>query len=163
MSRDNELERICAVLHDVVEDSEITFEDLRKEGFSEEVLAALDCLTRRKGESYDMYIDRVLKNETACRVKLADLCDNMDLSRIKNPSEKDKARIKKYQKASERIFEVLPMQDEIKDARFISIEGCVEIQPFISHDEFLERFIRFVEQQGWFFGGGTKDVTDEIE
>jgi len=113
----NELERICAVLHDVVEDSEITFEDLRKEGFSEDVITVLDCLTKRKGESYDEFIDRVLKNETACRVKLADLHDNMDLTRIKDPTDEDIARIKKYREAADRIFDALPLKDGIKDER----------------------------------------------
>jgi len=56
LSRENELERICAVLHDAVEDSDITFDDLRKEGFSEEVITILDCLTKRDGESYDEFI-----------------------------------------------------------------------------------------------------------
>ena len=53
MTRENEIERICAVLHDVVEDSDITFNDLRSEGFSEEVIDVLDCLTKRDSESYD--------------------------------------------------------------------------------------------------------------
>lgn len=117
LSTKNELERICAVLHDVVEDSEITFEDLRKEGFSEDVITVLDCLTKRKGESYDEFIDRVLKNETACRVKLADLHDNMDLTRIKDPTDEDIARIKKYREAADRIFDALPLKDGIKDER----------------------------------------------
>lgn len=67
------MERISAVLYDVVEDSETTFENLRKEGFSEETIAVLDCLTRRKCKSYDNYIARIIKNETACRIKLANL------------------------------------------------------------------------------------------
>jgi len=107
LTRDNELERICAVLHDVVEDTEITFEDLRKQGFSEEVIVVLDCLTKRNGESYDDFIRRVLKNETACQVKLADIEDNMDLTRIENPSEKDRERIRKYEKAAENILKTL--------------------------------------------------------
>ena len=65
LARDNELERICAVLHDVVEDTGITLDDLRNEGFSEEVISILDCLTKRKNESYDDFIDRVLENKTA--------------------------------------------------------------------------------------------------
>lgn len=104
LTRDNELEQICAVLHDVVEDSVITFKDLRKQGFSEKVIAVLDCLTKRDGESYDEFIGRVLKNETACQVKLADINDNMNLTRIENPSEKDQERIGKYEKAVERFF-----------------------------------------------------------
>jgi (p)ppGpp synthase/HD superfamily hydrolase len=108
ISRKNELERICAVLHDVVEDTDITFDKLRLEGFSEEVIEVLDCLTRRSNESYDEFIDRILCNETACNVKLADLCDNMDITRIKNPTQKDRERIKKYRDAANRIHEVLP-------------------------------------------------------
>jgi len=110
LSCKNELERICAVLHDVVEDSEITFDDLRKEGFSEDIITVLDCLTKRRGESYDEFIDRVLKNETACRVKLADLRDNMDLTRIKDPKDKDFERIKKYKEAADRILDALRLK-----------------------------------------------------
>ncbi len=161
LSRENELERICAVLHDVVEDSDITFDDLRKEGFSEEVIAVLDCLTKRDGESYDTFINRVLSNQTACHVKLADLRDNMNLTRIESPTEKDIERIQKYKDASERIFDALPMKDCIENERVIKINGCVSIQPFITHDEFLEKFIKFVENHGWYFGGGTEDVTDK--
>lgn len=99
----NELERICAVLHDVVEDSDITFDVLRKEGFSEEVIAVLDCLTKRDGESYDDFISRILLNKTACHVKLADIRDNMNLARIENPTVKDEERIKKYGEATKRL------------------------------------------------------------
>lgn len=104
LSMENELEMICAVLHDVVEDSDITFSDLRREGFSEEVIQVLNCLTKREGETYDDFIERVLVNKTARRVKLADLRDNMDLSRIKSPTEKDMERMKKYQNAADRII-----------------------------------------------------------
>jgi (p)ppGpp synthase/HD superfamily hydrolase len=99
----NDNERICGVLHDVIEDTDITLERLQNEGFSPAVLAALDCLTKRDGESYDDFINRVLKNELACRVKLADLADNMDLSRIAAPAEMDFQRIEKYKKAVIRI------------------------------------------------------------
>lgn len=161
LSRDNELERICAVLHDVVEDSDITFDDLRKEGFSEEVIAVMDCITKRDDENYDTFIGRVLTNETACKVKLADLLDNMNLTRIENPTEKDIERIKKYKDASERIFDVLPLKDGIENERVIKIDGCVSIDPFMTQDEFLVRFIRFVENHGWYFGGGVEDITDK--
>lgn len=103
LSGKNELERICAVLHDVVEDSDITFDVLRKEGFSEEVIAVLDCLTKRDGESYDDFISRILLNKTACHVKLADIRDNMNLARIENPTVKDEERIKKYGEATKRL------------------------------------------------------------
>ena len=106
-SRQNETERICAVLHDVIEDTDITLDYLRNQGFSEEVLAALDALTKRNGESYDEFISRIINNRIACYVKLADLSDNMDLSRIEKPSEKDYERIEKYRKAKDRILGAL--------------------------------------------------------
>lgn len=107
MAGSNEVECICGVLHDTIEDSDITLESLRKEGFSDEVLEVLDCLTKRDDENYDEFITRILTNKIACIVKLADLHDNMDLTRIKNSTEQDKARMEKYCKAAERIHKVL--------------------------------------------------------
>lgn len=107
LSRQDETERICAVLHDVVEDTDVTLEYLRNEGFSEEVLDAVNALTRRRGENYSKFIDRVIENRIACYVKLADLSDNMNLSRIKNPAEKDYERIEKYLEATDRILDAL--------------------------------------------------------
>jgi (p)ppGpp synthase/HD superfamily hydrolase len=106
-SRKNEVEQIIAVLHDVIEDTDVTLDYLRREGFSEEILSALDALTRRKDESYDEFISRIIINKTACHVKLADLNDNMDLSRIEHPTKKDYERIEKYRKAVDRINNAL--------------------------------------------------------
>lgn len=159
MTRDNENERICAVLHDVIEDSDITFDDLREAGFSEEIIEVLDCITKRPGENYDDFISRVLGNETACKVKLADLWDNMNLSRIKNPDEKDRKRIVKYQEAADRIWDILPSKDSLEDERTIKIDGCVSIQPYLNKCDFIDRFIEFVEMNGWFFFGVTEDIT----
>ena len=99
--------QICAVLHDVVEDTRITIDGLRAEGFSDEILSALDCLTKREGENYDDFISRILTNQLACKVKSGDLADNMDLTRIPNPTEKDMERIKRYKDASGRINDAL--------------------------------------------------------
>ena len=92
-------ERIAAVLHDVVEDSDWSLEGLCQQGFQEEVITALDCLTRKENETYESFIERVNTNPTARTVKIADLQDNMDLERINNPTEEDFARIEKYRKA----------------------------------------------------------------
>ena len=100
-------EKIAALLHDVLEDSEYTLEDLKKEGFSDEILKALVCLTHREGEGYMEYIERVCENPLAARVKYADLQDNMDISRIPNPAEKDYIRLEKYKIARARIEEAL--------------------------------------------------------
>lgn len=93
-------ERIVGALHDVVEDSEWTYDDLRKEGFSERILAAVECLTKRgDDEDYNLFIDRIRKNPLAIRVKLNDLRDNMDIRRMKEVKEKDVKRLNKYLKA----------------------------------------------------------------
>lgn len=92
-------ERIVALLHDVVEDSDITLGDLRRDGFSDAVVDAVDALTRRRHEVYSAYILRVAANPLAVAVKVADLADNMDLSRIPNPQPRDYARLGKYGEA----------------------------------------------------------------
>jgi len=158
---ENEATKICAVLHDVVEDSDITLADLKVEGFSEEVITALDCLSRRENEKYEDFISRVLTNEMACKVKNGDLADNMDLTRIPNPTSEDVERIKRYSEASDRIVDALPYAGSIPNKRLISIDGIVEVHPAISLNQFTDMFIRFIESQGWFFGGGCDDVTEE--
>lgn len=95
--------RIVAVLHDVVEDTDITLEQLRDEGFDEEIVEALDCLSRRQHETYDEFIERIQPNALARAVKLLDLEDNCDVSRIADPSEEDYKRIEKYQHAIDRF------------------------------------------------------------
>ncbi len=94
-------EQIAAVLHDVLEDTDNAKEDLQKAGFSEEIIQAVICLTKQKKEDYFAYIQRVKQNEIARVVKLADLQDNMNLKRLSVITEKDKERVKKYQKAKE--------------------------------------------------------------
>ncbi|OYO26432.1 HD domain-containing protein [Janthinobacterium sp. PC23-8] len=92
-------QQIVAVLHDVVEDSEVTFEDLEREGFSAEVIAGLRAVTRIAGESYDDFVARAAQDPVAKKVKLADLMENSDLSRIAEPSQKDLERVAKYRRA----------------------------------------------------------------
>lgn len=99
-------ERVVAVLHDVVEDTEWTLDGLRGEGFSETVVDAVDAMTRREaeGEPYEKFVLRAASNPLARRVKLADLEDNSDLSRIANPTAEDFARLEKYRKAAAAIL-----------------------------------------------------------
>lgn len=98
MGRTDE-EKIVGILHDVVEDTDWTFADLRREGFSERIITALDCLTKREGEEYDAFVARTRKNDLAIRVKLHDLTDNMDVRRMKEVKEGDVKRLNKYLKA----------------------------------------------------------------
>lgn len=74
--------RIMAVLHDVIEDTSVTADDLRRAGFSEKIVAAVLCVTHRKDEPYADYVVRCKNNKVARRVKLADLEDNSRLDRI---------------------------------------------------------------------------------
>lgn len=94
-------EQIVAVLHDVVEDrgDAWTFDRLHAEGFSEAVLAGVDALTKRQGEDYEEFVRRAASNPLGRRVKLADLRDNCDLSRIATPTDRDQERIAKYRRA----------------------------------------------------------------
>lgn len=91
--------RMVAILHDVVEDTDVTLDALRSLGYSETILAALDCLTRRSGETYATFITRVKRNPLAVRVKLADLAHNMDLSRFNQAGKRESTRLVRYQKA----------------------------------------------------------------
>ena len=92
-------QQIVAVLHDVVEDSEVTFEDLEREGFSAEVISGLRAVTKIKGESYEDFVARAALDPVGKAVKLADLMENSDLSRIAEPSQKDLERVEKYGRA----------------------------------------------------------------
>lgn len=99
-----EEEKIVGVLHDVIEDTDWTFEKLAEEGFSDEVIAALKCVTKTsENENYDDFIDRVKKNPLAVAVKINDLTDNMDIRRLPYLSDKDVKRLKKYLKAYKRL------------------------------------------------------------
>ena len=91
--------RMAAALHDVVEDSDWTLEGLRAEGFSEDVLAAVDGVTRREGEDYLDFVRRSGRHPLAREVKIADLQDNMNLDRIAAPTERDFARREKHREA----------------------------------------------------------------
>ena len=92
-------EKAVAYLHDVIEDTELTLEDLYEYGFSKEILEAVDIITKKRGEDYQSYLNSVKKNKLARAVKLADLRHNSDLTRLIKVTEKDIKRKEKYQKA----------------------------------------------------------------
>lgn len=93
-------ERITAVLHDVLEDTDWTVDRLRQEGFSDTVLEALQALSKAEDEEYMSYVHRAATNPAARAVKLADLKDNMDLSRLASPTNRERERLKKYETAA---------------------------------------------------------------
>lgn len=96
---ETEVERIVGVLHDLIEDTKYTPDDLRKMGYSEDILQALDAVTRRENESYEDFVLRSKANPIARRVKLADLEDNMDIRRMIGVTPKDMERLARYRKA----------------------------------------------------------------
>ena len=99
-------EKIAGVLHDVVEDSDWTFEMLEKEGIPKDVMDALRCVTKlSEDEDYNHFIERVKTNPLAVKVKLNDLKDNMDITRLGEVTEKDLARLNKYIRAYRQLTE----------------------------------------------------------
>ena len=103
-----ENEKICGVLHDLVEDTEWTFEDLRREGFSDTIVDALTCVTKTfDDEDYEEFTDRIAKNRLAVIVKINDLSDNMDVRRFDVIREKDIQRLNKYLRAYRRLTQNL--------------------------------------------------------
>lgn len=92
-------EKVVALLHDIVEDTACTLTQLTTFGFSDEIVQAVDALTRRSDEIYMTYIERLSKNPLALTVKIEDLKQNMDLSRLHIVTKRDLSRNKRYQKA----------------------------------------------------------------
>ena len=98
-------EKIVGVLHDVVEDTDWTFERLAAEGFSSEIIEALQCVTKlSEEEPYDEFIERVKVSRLAVAVKLNDLADNMDIRRLDELTEKDFKRLQKYHRAYKQLL-----------------------------------------------------------
>ncbi len=93
---DDEELRVIALGHDMIEDTDVTFADLRAAGMTDRVIAGIDALTKRRGETYDEYKERVFANPDAMKVKLCDLRHNTDIRRLKGVTDKDVARIAKY-------------------------------------------------------------------
>lgn len=94
-------EKVVAVLHDVLEDCDISKEQLIKEGIPEYLVKKLEILCKGKNEKYFDYIDRIKADPLTIKVKLSDLKDNMNLKRLKEVNEKDIKRLEKYKKAKE--------------------------------------------------------------
>lgn len=95
---DTDVEKAIAYLHDVLEDTSVTVDELRNH-FSNEIVDTVITLTHRKDESYFEYIQRISKSKLAKKVKVADLLHNLDITRIKEPSKQDYERLEKYKKS----------------------------------------------------------------
>ncbi len=94
---------MAAVLHDVVEDTHFTFDQLREIGCPEEVLHVVELLTKSADDEYLDYVERILGNPTARKIKLADLEDNMNILRLSELTPRDTERLNSYIKAWRRL------------------------------------------------------------
>ncbi len=94
-SEDEELQCI-ALGHDVIEDTDVTYKDLKEAGMTDRIIDGIRALTKVPGQTYDEYKEGVFANVDAMKVKLADLRHNTDVRRLKGVSEKDIARMEKY-------------------------------------------------------------------
>lgn len=94
-------ERMVAILHDVIEDTAITLDDLRRAGYPHHIVESVDAISRRKGEgeSYSQYIRRVKRDPLATKVKIADLRDNANLDRLPKVEAFDMGRLDRYNRA----------------------------------------------------------------
>lgn len=105
-SEDREVQMI-AVMHDLIEDTDITYQELRDRGFTDRVIEGVRCMTKVKGETAEEYFAKVASNKDSVIVKMADLRHNSDIRRLKGVTEKDIKRIEKYQRMYERLKEYL--------------------------------------------------------
>ena len=111
----NENEKIIGLLHDILEDTDLTKEKLLEFGFSKEIVLVIELLTRDKNKSYDDYIETIIlsENESALYIKKIDMEHNMDLSRIKNIQEKDILRVEnKYKPNYKKICKALKRMEK---------------------------------------------------
>ena len=91
--------KIVALLHDTIEDTYVTAPYLKDQGFPEEIIEAILSVTKQNGENYEDFVNRTAKNPIGKEVKMADLEDNMDIRRLKEISDEDMQRLRKYLKA----------------------------------------------------------------
>lgn len=96
---DDEISTVCALLHDVVEDTDTTFDELSEMGFPNEVIDVLKLLTHAPEVEYMEYVEKISENPTATKVKIADLMHNSDLSRMDTVDEWAIKRTEKYKNA----------------------------------------------------------------
>lgn len=145
-------EKIVGVLHDVVEDSDWSFEQLAAEGFSDDIIEALRCVTKlSNNEPYDKFIARVKTNPLAIAVKINDLSDNMDIRRLPYLSDKDIKRLKRYLKAYK----------QLTGEPTYSIFACRQEYPNAYNPWSEEDDLKLTEM--WCKGASIKQLTDHFQ
>lgn len=105
--KNDDEELMCIALgHDVCEDTDVTFEDLRSAGMSERVIAGIDALTKMPGQTLRQYHTSIMDNYDAILVKLADIRHNCDVRRLKGLTDRDFARMEQYHKLYAELEEI---------------------------------------------------------
>ena len=97
--------KIVALLHDTIEDTDVTTDYLHQQGFPEEIIEGVLSVTKREGETHEDFVSRAAQNPIGREVKLADLEDNMDIRRLKEITDKDVERLRKYLRAWQNLNE----------------------------------------------------------
>jgi len=100
--------KIVAVCHDLIEDTHITLRDLIFEGFSDQVVCAIDSMTKRKNEAYNAYLNRVISDKLASECKLENMRDNSNIHRLQKIAKHHLKMIAKYRKGALRILDAHP-------------------------------------------------------
>lgn len=139
--------KIVAVLHDAIEDSDLTIADLVRQGFPEFITEAIAAITKRDGEPYEDYILRVKSNAIARKVKIADVTHNMNISRIANPTEKDFQRLEKYKKFSGVTTRVKPMSLEASEKQVISKQRVTDHGEVFTNQREVKVMLDLVKQE----------------
>ena len=167
----NETEMIVGALHDLIEDTSWTIDELRAEGFPEEILAAVDALTHREDESYEAYIDRISGDPLAVQVKLYDLTDNMDVRRLERIGKQELELLKRYLKAWRKLTGQTGRK-QISQERDQFLENVRKKHPnafkpwTAEDDDRLERLFcerRTVSEIAGIFGRAEGGITARIE
>lgn len=114
-SMPDEKTTVVALLHDTIEDTDLTLDDLRKMEFQDDILNAIDILTYKENENYQTYIEKIGKNIIATKVKISSLTHNMDLSRINHITDKDLERVKKYKESYDYLYKILTNKESEKE------------------------------------------------
>lgn len=96
-------ERIIAILHDVIEKTNISLADLKNKGFDQNIISSIDSLSRRRSESYFDYIERLMQNKISIKIKLLDLADNIKMHSENNDNGIYDAKINQYKNALKQI------------------------------------------------------------
>ena len=114
---DTDEQRIVAFMHDLLEDTPVTAQQLLDDGFPPHIVEAVQALTRQPGETYEQFIDRLSPNAIARRVKIADLLDNMDVTRLPVLTDDDCHRLQKYHRSWRKLLAVAKAAGDPENAR----------------------------------------------